>query len=503
MSALLACAGQPAQAQTSSHSGCEVYLSVPACPVNPPQKPGFYLLLDQSFQDPAKYWNVSKPNDDAGCTYGFMCNPSNVTFQPGAGLWNTNVPVGSCPFSRGEIKTMTVDTANHTFKSYFFQGSGYFEARIRQRYASPGQGSAMWLWSIPDSDDPSIVHPFILDDNEIDVFETQPNDSLSFNIGYHWRKEEDLEKAEDYYRIHADANPFTGWTVFAVHWCSDSISWFINNKKIITLKMDDVPRGCTSGDPVSYMPPDAYFCIRFNSGPNTVGPHDPVDTSSLPSSLEIDYVRMYKQDGEKAAPIKFFAGTPNQICADETSFSASRSIVMANYYPDAAYTWSSPAFDISAYEVPGYLPQHHSGKVKLWLKPGIPAGGTYPVILQTNVLSHSEIDTAWYTVCAGPPDLPSDAFVAVLLDGPLCLYGIRHALSDTTASSAEYYNDKTLEWEQAVVKTEGGTRFACWGRFGPDTKARIVYREKNACGTSAERISEVIIPLPEPGSCGW
>jgi hypothetical protein len=189
------------RSQDNNAVNCNLYLDIPPCPVNPVDKPGYYLLLNPGFQNPADYWNASKPYDDNGCVFNFMRNQDNVTFPclkpPGqdssgsfpdphpesplntcyAYLWNTDVPVNDCPYSLGEIKTMTVDTANHTFRSYYFYGTGYVEAKIRQRYCSPGQGSAMWLWCVLDSDDPAIVHPDILDDNEIDVFETQPGDS--------------------------------------------------------------------------------------------------------------------------------------------------------------------------------------------------------------------------------------------------------------------------------------------------------------------------------------
>ena len=137
-----------------------------------------------------------------------MRNQENVTFPGPAWLWNTNVAIDDCPYSMGEIKTMTVaDTSYDTFKSYYFYGSGYFEAKVRQLYCSPGQGSAMWLWCVLDSDDTSLVRPDILDDNEIDVFETQPGDSNSFNIAYHWRKTDDLEKVQNFYRVHMTRIP--------------------------------------------------------------------------------------------------------------------------------------------------------------------------------------------------------------------------------------------------------------------------------------------------------
>ncbi|MEI6886239.1 MAG: glycoside hydrolase family 16 protein [Bacteroidota bacterium] len=489
--------------QEAKPASCDIYTDIPACPSNPAEKQGYYILLNQQFQNPSKYWNVSKPNDDKGCDFNFMRNQDNVTFTSSANLANTDVPLMGCPYSMGEIKTMTVDTANHTFKSYYFYGSGYLEAKVRQLYCSPGQGSAMWLWSVLDSDDPAIPHPNILDDNEIDIFETQPNDSADFNIAYHWRIKGSLAKAENFYRIHPSQSLFTNWTVFAVRWCRDSINWFVNNKLVKTMKMDDQPAGCTSGDPKSFMPPDGPFCIRFNSGPNTVVTHDSVIPSALTGHLEIEYVRVYKLNGEKASPIRFFSGTPNQVCISENSPETSNSILSANYYPDATYSWSSPAFEIQPFGIPNPQPQHHSGKVKIWLKPGVQANQAYPIVLTTVLPGHIEKDTAWYLVVNAAPPLPPDNFQASRIDGPLCIYEISHPIENFSTSSCEFFNDATQSWQHAPLRIVNGIRYAFFGRYMPQAFVPIKYREKNACGYSATRQSGKTIPVPPPGSCGW
>ena len=429
--------------QDSVSMNCNIYTDIPPCPANAAEKPGYYLLLNQAFQNPATYWNVSKPFDDKGCDFNFMRNQDNVTFpcrknqgssaagtndDPGeilqdtcyAFLWNTDIPVDSCPYSMGEIKTMTVDTSNHSFKSYYFYGPGYVEAKVRQLYCSPGQGSAMWLWCVLDSDDTSIVRPNILDGNEIDVFETQPADSNSFNLGYHWRMTEGLKDVSNYYRIHISPYNFTDWTVFAVQWSQDRITWYVNNKQVCNMELTGKPSGCTTGNPKSFFPPAGPFCLRFNSGPNTVGDHDPVLPETLPAHLEIEYVRIYKPEGVKAAPITFFSGTENQICYSETSFDSSETILSANYYPDATYTWSSTAFEIQPFDFPEYQPQHHSGKVKIWIKPSVEGNQSYPIFLTTDLMDHSEKDTAWYFVCTSVPPKPPDAFQVSLIDGRLC-----------------------------------------------------------------------------------
>jgi hypothetical protein len=515
------------RSQDNNSVNCDIYIDIPACPVNPVDKPGYYIILDQDFQNPSNYWNVSKPYDDNGCVFNFMRNQQNGTFpcmkssgpDPSgnfpdlhdnspqdtcyAYLWNTNVAIDSCPYSMGEIKTMTVDQSNHSFKSYYFYGTGYFEAKVRQLYCSPGQGSAMWLWGLLDTDDTSIIHPDILDDNEIDIFETQPDDSGSFNSGYHWRMSTGLKKVENYYRIHTTPKSITNWTIYAVQWSKDSITMFVNNKKVYTMEMAGKPSGCTSGGPTSFLPPDGPFCLRFNSGPNTVGDHNPVLPSTLPAHLEIEYVRVYKPEGEKAAPITFFSGTKNQICNSETSLDSTHTILTANYYPDATYSWSSPAFEIEPFDFPGHLPQHHSGKVKMWIKPSVQGNQSYPVILSTHLLSHSEQDTAWYFICTSVPPLPPDNFQASLINGPFCFYEVSHHIENSTTSGCEFFNEDIQSWQEVTIRTMNGSRYAFYGRFEPLTYVPIQYREKNACGYSAIRHSGITVPVPLPGTCGW
>lgn len=491
------------RAQDTVSANCDIYIAVPPCPSNPAEKPGYFILMDQQFQNPSKYWNVSKPYDDNGCVFDFIRNQDNVSFPGNAYLWNTNVPSLGCSYSMGEIKTMTVDTSNHTFRSYYFYGSGYVEAKVRQLYCTPGQGSAMWLWSMLDSDDPSVVHPNIRDNNEIDIFETQPNDSSGFNVTYHWRVNEGLRMVENYYRIHNLSNSWTGWTVFGVSWNSDSITWYVNNKKVAGMQMNSKPSGCTAGDPKYFLPPDAPYCLRFNSGPNSVGIHEPVNPSTLPGHLEIEYVRVYKPVGEKAAPITFFSGTWEQLCNSEISFETSNTVLSANYYPDATYSWSSPAFEIQPFDIPGHLPQHHSGKVKIWLKPGVQANQAYPVILSVSLFSHTEQDTAWLYVTDAPPPLPPDNFQAAKIQGPLCVYEIGHPVTNPSTASCEFFNNETQSWQEAAIRTYGNNRYAFFGRYEPQVYVTFKYREKNACGFSEIRESGLVTPVPPPGSCGW
>ena len=248
----------------------------------------------------------------------------------------------------------------------------------------------------------------------------------------------------------------------------------MNNQEIYTMEMDAEPSGCAIGDPDAFYPPNSPFCLRFNSGPNTVGVHDSVLPETLPAHLEIEYARVYKPVGEKASPITLFSGTEGQMYITENSMESSQTILKANYYPDADYSWSSPAFEIAPYDFPDFQPQHHSGKVKIWIKPGIQGGREYPVILNTALLSHEEQDTAWFFVCTEVPPVPQNTFQASLKEGPLCLYEILHPLENPSTSGCEFFDEATQTWNEAPIRIIGATRYAMYGTFDPLTHVPIL-----------------------------
>ncbi|MEI7580127.1 MAG: family 16 glycosylhydrolase, partial [bacterium] len=278
---------------------CHIDLTVPPCPANPLQKPGYYVLLDQDFRNPLKYWNIHHPEDAGECKWDFIQNQNNVTFPCSsseqmdtgyynfdqvinppkfncyADLWNTNVSLNGCAYSKGEISTHTIDYNNNTFMNYYFYGSGYFEAKVKL-FAAQGQGSAMWLWGVQDKDDPNITFPNILDNNEIDVFETLPNATDLFDVTYHWRQTPGMEAVEESQTIHLIPYDYTqNWTVFAVEWNENSITWFVNNELVYNIEISEQPKNCPSGNGAThYFPPIAPYCLRFNTGSNTVGDHE-------------------------------------------------------------------------------------------------------------------------------------------------------------------------------------------------------------------------------------
>ena len=512
--------------QNYTQASCQWDIVVPGCPNNTLQKQGYNVLLYQIFINPDLYWNKSGRYDDTdSCLKFFMRNPANVTYPCSAvgnlddsssntdqainpsqykcyaNIWNTNVSYKpGCDFSMGEMKSFS--TQDSTFKSYYFYGSGYFEAKVKL-FARQGQGSSMWLWSVSDADDPTISHPDILDNNEIDVFETRENSTDLFDITYHWRKIPGLDVVEKSHTIRLiDYDYSASWTVFAVEWNEQRIRWFVNNEMVDEFYMSESPGTCTIGNPAHFYPPIGPFALRFWSGPNFVGPHNPPEAWTMPVNMQIEYVRVYKKVGEKAAPIKIFAGIKNQICIAENSFGSSKTVLTANYYPDANYTWSSPAFEIEPYEIPGHWPQHHNGKVKVWVKPGIQGNQTYPIYLTTTMPYLTEQDTIYYFIAA-PNPLPPNSFEATKVLSSACLFEINNPIYNSSTFECEFYNDENQLWQEATIRIKNGQRYAFFGHYDPYTFVPISYREKNSCGNSEIRYSSLTTPSVQPGECGW
>lgn len=220
--------------------------------------------------------------------------------------------------------------------------------------------------------------------------------------------------------------------------------------------------------------------------------------------MEIEYVRVYKKEGEKASPIKIFSGSKNQICSSSNSSETSNSVLLANYYPDAVYTWSSSAFEFEPYEKPGCLPEHHREKVKIWIKQNIQPNHSYPIYLTTSLPYHIEYDTVYYFITANVPPIPPNFFLASGIYGTGCFFEISNPINNSTTLRCEYYDDELSIWLEAKIKTIGGQRYAFFGYYQPSTFVNIHYREYNSCGYSQVRNSSLTTPPPPTNPpCGW
>jgi beta-glucanase (GH16 family) len=466
---------------------------------NPPGKPGWNLIFSDEFQSdslsPAR-WNHSTPWDDGNgsCVRSFAFNPENAAIENGnARIINTaDTYLPGCQYSGGEIKTMSV--RDSAFSSYYFYAPGYLETRVKL-FNKTGQGAACWLWAVGTPENPGLSGPW----NEIDLFEINGVNNNIFTGTYHWT----------YNNVHVSQNHNvyltdstqqydleTNWTTFGLEWDTASVKWYVNNVLVKELDFSLIPPFCIPA--AHYSIPLSPFCIRFSTSSNTVGNQSVVATpADFPQSMLVDYVRVYKKSGQKAAPIMMQDGR-YQICSTAISPATSAKIIRTRYYPDATYEWSSPAFEMEKVISP--VPQPPE-QMLLWIKPGITAGQTYPVYLKAIFpANYTEYDTADIFIASEIPGLPPDNFVPAQIDS-LCYFSISAPVAPHTAA-CEYSLDNGINWLNGDISTTDGVDTCSFGMFKPDEHVEFAFREQNGCGWSPVRFSEMTMPAA-PAGCKW
>jgi len=468
-------------------------------PPNPVEKFGWYLIFHDEFDidtiDIIK-WNKSNPWDDGdgSCFRDFAMNPANVEVSGSfARILNTAVPsLADCPYSAGEIKSISVrDTG---FKCYYFYAPGYMEARVKL-FNKPGQGAAMWLWGVGEPESPGIGGPW----NEIDVFELNGINNNIVHGTYHWT--DSVTHVFQTQRIYLTDtlglyDLSSNWTIFGLEWNDTAIIWTINNTVVKDLDLKRIPPYCLNTD--HYDKPVAPFCIRFGTGRNPVGDQGTnANPADFPQTMQIDYIRVYKEQGQMAAPIAVLDGI-RQICSSDTSAVISDKILYSRYYPGVTYEWSSPAFNYEP--VPTAIPQPPE-KIKIWIKPGTQANHLYPVYLKTTFpWNFVENDTLQLYIPDGPPPLPSDSLFAFRIDS-LCYYAIGEKAS-IEGPVCQFSLDGGLTWNRGNNIMLNGREYFYFGQFRPFDTVAFAFRTINGCGISPVRFSSMIMPAPEP-NCSW
>jgi len=476
-------------------SGGIMNLPVP----NPPAKPGWNLIFSDEFQPDSingRYWNRSTPWDDGDgtCHRNFAVNPANVTAAAGcARISNTADPsLPGCPFSGGEIKTMSV--GDTSFGSFYFYAPGYVETRVRL-FNKTGQGAACWLWAVGEAGEPGAAGPW----HEIDLFEINGVNRNIVTGTYHWTSG-NTHVSQNYSIYLTDSAQLydltSNWTTFGLEWDTASIRWYINNSLVKELDLGLVPPYCV-GSP-RYKKPLAPFCIRLTTLSNTVGNQNTVaNPADFPQTMLVDYVRAYKKSGVRACPI-LMRDSMNQICATAVSAATSGKIIRARYYPGVSYEWSSPAFVME--KSPSPIPQPPE-KMHIWIKPGVEAGKEYPVYLKTTFPSgYTEYDTAHIFIVQESPELPPDAFSPEQIDS-LCYYSINTPAQPNTAG-CEFSLDSCVTWIKGSLLHNGGSGMLSFGMFRAERPVEFAFREQNGCGWSPVRYASLTMP-PAPAGCIW
>ena len=466
---------------------------------NPVEKPGWNLIFSDEFQSDSlnrEKWNRSTPGDDqyGNCLRGFAINPENIILENGnAKIINSiDSQLPDCPYSFGEIKTMSVKDTN--FKSFYFYAPGYLETRVKL-YTKTGQGAACWLWGIGTPENPGTPGPW----NEIDIFELNGVNSNIFNGAYHWTYNGTHVSQNHSIYLTDSAQVYdlaTNWTTFGLEWDTASIKWFVNNQLVKELDLTRIPPFCIPA--AHYNQPLAPFCVRFNSGNNSVGNQSGIpNPADFPQAMLIDYVRVYKKAGHKASPI-IIPDSLYQICASATSPETSEKVIRIPYYPDLLSNSSSPAFEMNKLISP--IPQPPDQRL-IWIKPNTISGQSYPIYTETHFPSgYNEYDTANIYISQSIPALPPDNFLTSQVNNE-CRFTIKTQLLPGIAG-CDFSLDNGLTWMTATILQEAGVPFCQFGKFKPEQLVNFAFREENGCGVSPVRYSSLTMPLP-PAGCKW
>jgi beta-glucanase (GH16 family) len=147
----------------------------------------------------------------------------------------------------------------------FAQTFGRFEIRFR---APAGQGLRPGFLLLPV---PAGTLP------QIDVFETAGSAPTRIFVGNRWGTEHTERSWADSFTV---ADLSNGFHTVAIEWDRDHLTWFVDGKKTFE---------STEGIPRQQM----YMLIDLAVGGRLA--HAPDGTTSLPASLDVDYVKVYKR----------------------------------------------------------------------------------------------------------------------------------------------------------------------------------------------------------------
>lgn len=471
----------------------------PSGPGNPVEKPGWNLLFHDEFDSDTLnpvYWNRSNPWDDGigGCFRNFSVNSNNIAVSGGmVQISNTGIPaIPDCPFSGGEIKSMSVrDTG---FGSYYFYAPGYVEARVRL-FNKTGQGASFWLWGIGSPENPGGPGPW----SEIDIFELNGNSQNAFNGTYHWTSNGKHVSQNHSVFLYDAAGKYdlsVNWTIFGLEWDSTFIRWYVNNTLVKELDLAGIPPYCI--DALNYIIPSAPYCVRLTTSHNTVGNQSVLaDPGDFPQTMSVDYLRVYRRQGVKKTPLVVHDST-RQICGDEASFDTVTRSIGSYFYPGFQYEWNSPGFDIIPR--PEQMPQP-AERYKIKIRKESLPGEEYPLHLNsTDPWGHHESDTARIYIAPGIPPEHSSPFIPSQISDS-CYYKLKTEVSKHSLQ-CEYSTGNGITWKTAGMVREAGMTFAQFGRFRPDTGIAIRFRTRNSCGISNSVQTTITLPPALP-DCKW
>jgi beta-glucanase (GH16 family) len=257
---------------------------------NLPVKPGWNLIFDDELNGSKNSnWKLGYCWGNSLSDVPYYNKATNFDLSSGSSLKLITRKETYAPPAYPVIKYFTTATMGssdcsqsltevpgHLFKY------GYFEIRARNPFGQQ-MWPAFWLFGEPNSRSSW---------NEIDVFEFGVGDNVV--LTNHYKAPGGMHQtSNDWIRSMPGQTFGNTWVTYAIKWEPNKIVWYINNKPVRIVS-----------DQNGAIIPDVAMNVIVNSGNNERANSDLNLPDTLPNSMEVDYVRIYKRpDHTKPDPV--------------------------------------------------------------------------------------------------------------------------------------------------------------------------------------------------------
>lgn len=466
---------------------------------SPLNKPGWNLIYHDEFDSSSlnkSVWNIADFNNDGTlhCTdpndFPFTMNPKNVWVEDGlCKIAITTEDYLECGASAGEIKSYSVNPAD-TIHSWTLDHGFYIEIRIKNLPIQTGLGSAGWLFAGGQ-----------LEYNEIDIWETDGKNKHKYGSTYWWDENESdcandrgLKQDHSVFRVKNlnDRVSLFGiklwsrkmdltnqWLVYGVDWSDDHIKYYLNGVKTKEINFNSKfnPNNVCAID--DHDKPIYPKNIRIGTGPNSLGDKESSELAegSLPKTLNIDYVRVYSENGSNPIKIRFM---PDEMCY------GSADNMTCSYIPGVIYSWESEGFN--------FQQNDENLMSSRWaeVKNDIEVNKYYPVTV-TSIFPDGHIEkTAKSVFICGDADMSAKTVIPIQRNSDCNFWAA--ILLNNESEKMFWSEDFGTSWEEGQVLYHEGKYYSIYGEFYGNLSYLLTIKNSNACGISSSATMELNTP---------
>lgn len=225
-------------------------------------------------------WSYWQPHGEAGSYGGYLCDQSYIVV------------------SNGTVK-ISVDKVNGIYKSCSLHTSSNFDVqygRIEARMRMPDGGGGLGAFWTTGANDDAYDWP---KHGEIDIIERTGNDPDDALGTIHFEQYGDHVQLPSPRNYCGSIHDSLEWNVYAIEWDQYEIRWYVGSQCYQIIDLDDAQDGAYNGFKHAHtLRLDMiYGLIETATGFNGTWLL-PYDDDSLPQTLEVDYVRVYKWDDD-------------------------------------------------------------------------------------------------------------------------------------------------------------------------------------------------------------